>query len=355
MNDMVKEWSIEQAETGPLAEAVAMQILARRLPKAELHMHFLGSLRHTFPATQSAYDRVAKDYVNADGFFSGLRDIAAALVTEDMFEAATIHALQDAVRCGCRHIEMMTTPGELRHSPVPVAKALRAMGRAFDEMKRHNGLSGGIILETDRADDPAVAMDVIVEAMAARDAGVPVVGIGNDGAFVHPVRLFAPALEFAKKEGFSTTCHICTPQDVMDGLDLPLDRADHACDLQGQPGLIAQYREAGIGITSAITANCFMAPGLFPSPFHHPVDEFRRAGLNTCLGTDDPAFFQTDLAQEYVLGQQAFSWTRQDMMDLAMMSLEMAWIEGADRDRRLAQWRAEAEGTLADPRTTKGM
>lgn len=355
MNVNAKDWVNVKAETGPVAEELAVQILARRLPKAELHMHFLGSLRDTFQPTRSAYEQVAKDYVNAEGFFSGLRHIASALKTEDMFEAATIHALEDALRCGCRHIEMMATPGELQHSPIPVAKALKAMGRAFDEMKRHTGLSGGIILETDRADDPAAGIEVVTVAMAARDAGVPVVGIGNDGAFVHPVRLFAPALEYAKKEGFHTTCHICTPQDVIDGLDLPLDRADHACDLKGRPELIARYREAGVSITSAITANCFMAPGLFPSPSDHPVDEFRRAGLGTCLGTDDPAFFQTDLAQEFVLGQRAFNWTRQDMLDLAMMSLEMSWTEGPDRERRLAQWRAEAEATLVDPRTSKAL
>ncbi|MBB5685715.1 adenosine deaminase family protein [Sphingobium boeckii] len=351
--ELTREWTQEEAERGSIADSLALKMLARRLPKAELHMHFLGSIRNSFPFTAQAWDGAAKDYVNADGFFSGLRAMAAALTSEDMYEAATLHVLQDAIKCGCRHIEMFATPGELRCGPVPVSDALKAMGRAFDQIRRYHGVTGGLILATDRADDPAAGMGVVVDAMTARDAGVPVLGIGNDGDFVHPVRLFAPAFEYAKREGFRTTCHLCTPQDVIEGLDLPLDRADHAYDLKGRPDLIAKYREAGIGVTSCISCLCLMGPGIFPTPADHPVNEFRLAGLQTCLGTDDAAFFYTDLAQEYVIAQQAYSWSREELLEMAMASLEMSWIDGPDRDVRLVQWRAEAERSLADPRTSK--
>ena len=332
-----------------------MRILARRLPKAELHEHFLGAIRSSFPFASTADRFIAADYAGAAGFFSGLRDVAAALISEDMFEAATLRILEDAMNSGCRHVELMVTPGELSHSRVPVRDGLRAIGRAFDLMKRQVGLTGGVILETYRSDDPKAALDVVVDAMAVRDAGIPILGIGNDGDAFQSVLLFAPALELAKKEGFHTTCHLDTPQDVIDGLQLPLDRADHAYDLKGRPELMAKYRDAGISITSAITGTSYMAPGLFKQPSDHPVEEFRRNGVLTCLGTDDPAFFHTDLAQEYLLAQQAYGWTRQDMLDVAMASLEMAWIDDGDRDGRLAEWKAEGAGALSDPRTSKGL
>jgi len=354
MSTPLKDRKEIDVEAGPISDALAMRILARRLPKAELHMHFLGSIRPSFPFTSNHPRSVAADYVNANGFFSGLRDVAASLLTTDMFEAATLRVLEDAMNCGCRHVEMFSTPGELRHSPVPLADALKAMGCAFDQMKRHVGLTGGLILETDRADDPKAGINMVHDAMRARDAGVPVVGIGNDGAFIHPVLQYAPAFELAKKNGFRTTCHICTPQDVLDGLQMPLDRVDHAYDLKGRPDLIEKYKAAGLSITSCVTACCFMGPGQFKQPTDHPTDELRRSGIPICLGTDDPAFFQTDLTQEYFLAQQTYGWTRQDMLDMAMASLEMAWIDGDDRERRLAAWRAEGAGTLADPRTSKG-
>ena len=347
-------WTVEDAESGPISESLAMRILARRLPKAELHVHFLGAIRRSFPFASDHPRAIAADYVNAKGFFSGLREVAASLLSADMFEAATHRVLEDAMNSGCRHVEMMTTPGELRHSPVPLGAALKAMGRAFDQKRRDVGLTGGLILETDRGDDPKAALGMVSDAMAARDAGVPVLGIGNDGDTLHPVLLFASAFELAKKEGFHTTCHLCTLQDVLEGLQLPLDRADHAYDLKGRPDLISRYKEAGLSITSAITACCFMAPGLFNQPSDHPADEFRRNGIPSCIGTDDPAFFQTDLAQEYFLAQQSYGWTRQEMLDMAMASLEMSWLDGGDRERRLAAWKAEGAGTLADPRTSKG-
>lgn len=344
----------DRSQLGPLSDAVAMSTLARRLPKADLHVHFLGSIRPSFPFATGEPHRIAADYVDASGFFSGLRQVATSLVTADMFEAAALRTLANSVDCGCRHVEMFTTPGELAHSPVPLRDALAAMGRAFDQMNRDTGLTGGLILETDRCDDPKAALEMVGAAVKARDAGVPILGIGNDGDVMHPLMRFAPAFELAKKEGFRTTCHLCTQQDVLDGLELPLDRCDHAYALKGRPDLIERYKKAGLSITSCVTACCYMAPGLFPSPVDHPTDELRRAGIPICLGTDDPAFFQTDLAQEYLLAQQSYGWTRQEMLDMAMTSLEMSWIDGQDRESRLAAWRDEGARTLADPRTSRG-
>jgi adenosine deaminase len=146
------DWTVTDAESGSISESLAMRILARRLPKAELHVHFLGAIRASFPFASDRPRSVAADYVNAKGFFSGLREVAAGLLSADMFEAATLRVLEDAMNAGCRHVEMMTTPGELRHSPVPLRDALKAMGRAFEQKKRYGGLTGGLILETDRSD-----------------------------------------------------------------------------------------------------------------------------------------------------------------------------------------------------------
>jgi len=348
------DWTAEQAEDGVLCDVQAMRVLARRLPKAELHVHFLGAIRRSFPFAGAAQRLLPDEYAGATDFFARLPRVALGLTSADMFEAATLRILEENLNFGCAHVEIMVTPGEIGLSPVPVAESLRAIGRAFDQMKRSTGLTGGIILATYRAAAPAAAFQVVELAMAARDAGVPIPGIGNDGDITHPVIAFAPALEYAKKQGFHVTCHLDTPQDVIEGLELPLDRADHAYDLKGRPELQARYRERGISITSALSATHHIMPGVFKSPADHPADEFRRGGIKTCLGTDDPSFVHTDIAQEYITAQQAYGWTRREMYEMATNSLEMAWLDARDRDARLAGWRAAGAGLLDDPRTTKG-
>lgn len=352
-NETLGDWTVEQAESGLLSDGHAMRILTRRLPKAELHVHFLGAIRRSFPFPDDTQRLMPDEYAGANDFFMRLRRVALGLNSADMFEVATLRILEENVNNGCVHVEMMVTPGEIGLSSVPVDQALRAMGRAFDQMKRYTGLTGGIILETDRAGDPAAGLQVVELAMSARDAGVPIPGIGNDGDLIGSVKAFIPALEYAKRQGFRTTCHLDTPQDVVDGLDLPLDRADHAYDLKGRLALQAQYRARGIAITSAVSGVSFMMPGVVTSPAIHPADEFRRNGILTCLGTDDPAFFHTDIAEEYAIAQQAYGWTRQDMLEMAMNSLEMAWFDGSDRDDWLSKWRAAGAALLEDPRSSK--
>ena len=352
-SESLGDWTTEQAEDGVLCDVQAMRVLARRLPKAELHVHFLGAVRRSFPFPCEAQRLLPDEYAGATDFFARLRHVAPGFTSADMFEAATLRILEENVNFGCVHVEMMVTPGEISLSQVPVAESLKAMGRAFDQMKRYTGLTGGIILATYRAADPAAAIQVVELAMAARDAGVPIPGIGNDGDVIHSVIAFAPALEYAKEQGFFVTCHLDTPQDVIEGLQLPLDRADHAYDLKGRPELLARYRERGISITSALSATHYIMPGVFESPADHPADEFRRSGIKTCLGTDDPSFVHTDIAQEYFVAQQSYGWTRREMYEMAMTSLEMAWLDAEGRDARLAQWRAAGAGLLEDPRTNK--
>jgi adenosine deaminase len=350
--DSLGDWTVEQAESGVLSDMHAMRVLARRVPKAELHVHFLGAIRRSFPFPNNAQRLMPDEYAGGADFFARLRRVAPSLTSAAMFEQATFRLLEEHINCGCVHVEVMATPGEIGLSPVPIEQSLAAMGRAFDEIRRYTGVTGGILLETDRADDPKVGFEVVELAMRARDAGAPILGIGNDGDIVHPVIEFGPALEYAKKQGFYTTCHLDTLQDVKEGLELPLDRADHAYDLKGRPELMAQYKARDIPITSALGAVAFMMPGVVKSPAEHPADEFRRFGIRTALGTDDPAFFHTDIAQEYVQAQQAYGWDRRTMVEMAMTSLDMAWIDPQDRDRRLAEWRQAAEGLIEDPRTT---
>ncbi|MBB5685678.1 adenosine deaminase family protein [Sphingobium boeckii] len=347
------DWTPEQAEAGVLSDAQAMRVLARRLPKAELHVHFLGAVRRSFPFADNSQRLLPDEYAGATDFFARLRQVAPSLTSAHMFEQATLRLLEEHINCGCVHVEVMATPGEIGFSPVPPIDALLAMGRAFEEIRRYTGVTGGIILGTDRADDPKRGFDVVELAMKARDAGAPVLGIGNDGDLINPVIDFAPALEFARKQGFHTTCHLDTPQDVIEGLALPLDRADHAYDLKGRPELMAQYKARNIPITSAPGAVAYMMPGVVKSPADHPADEFRRFGIKTSIGTDDPSFFHTDIAQEYLQAQQVYGWDRYDMVEVAMTSLEMAWIDPRDRDERLAAWRMAAEGLIEDPRSTR--
>ena len=52
-SESLGDWATQQAEQGALCDSQAMRVLARRLPKAALHVHFLSAVRRSFPCSES--------------------------------------------------------------------------------------------------------------------------------------------------------------------------------------------------------------------------------------------------------------------------------------------------------------
>jgi adenosine deaminase len=214
---------------------------------------------------------------------------------------------------------------------------------------RRFGISAGLIVAMDRDSAPQQAADTVRRAASARGRGVPVLGIGNDGSPSRALPQFAGAFALARELGFRTTAHANKPQDVIDALDLSLDRIDHAWELQGQSELQRRLAETHTPVTMALTSCLVMLPGRFPTARSFPFDELRRAGVAVTVNVDDAAMFFTDSAQEYRLVADTWDFDDRTLAEIALASLEAAWID-EDRERRLAAWRDEAMALVVDPR-----
>jgi adenosine deaminase len=349
MTDVDNDWTAE--ERGPIDPGLATALLARRLPRAELHLHLAGALRASIVGTVDRHrgpDAVL-DYIDVACFFVRHKEIARSLTSVPAITAATEHVLTGGVDTGCRHVEVSINHAEFTYDAVSFDDVLDAIGAAFIATGERLGLTGGIIVAMDRDSDPSAGREAVDRARAARDRGVPVLGIGNDGFPSRSLLEFRGVYEHARAHGFRTTAHANKPQDVVDVLELGLDRIDHAWELQGQTELQRRVAEAGIPVTMAISSCLMMLPGRFPTAASFPFDELRRAGVRATLNVDDAAMFFTDSAQEYRLAAATYGYDGSALAELALASLEAAWIDD-DRDARLAAWRAEATALVQDPR-----
>lgn len=345
---------IAEMESGPVSDLVRLNILARRLPKAELHSHISGAVRPSFsPLPRTPRVDEAFDYSGMEGFFSLLPRIGSSFTSAGVFTEAVLRILENAVDLGCRHTELTLQPMEFVGGPLSEDEVLDSIGAAFLLMRQRCGLSGGLVISTSRAHDAAQGVRTVESALRARDRGVPVLGIGNDGPFDYPLSEYAKAYDLARSEGLRTTCHLDIPEDISEGLDLGLDRIDHGYDLDGEN--LERVREAGIPLTMCVFGNMVAAPGKFPTAQSHPFEKFREAGLKVSLHTDDGALYFTDIAQEYQHAAQEFGWNPQTMADVAMTSLEVAWIDESVRPALLEQWKKEAAAFVADARNPGGV
>lgn len=348
----LNDWTAEA--TGPIDRELARNTLARRLPRAELHSHLVGALRPSqiaelAPWRNAPHWAASHDYGGVEAFFGQLGAFSAALDDPGYVRDATLVVLRSALDTGCRHVELSVNHGELDGSRLSLDELLDAAAAAFATARSLWGLSGGLILAADRGSDPRQGLATVETAVAARERGVPLLGIGNDGLPIVPLTDFAAVYDAARAEGLRTTAHANKPVDVVDVLTLGLDRIDHAWELQGQPELQARVREAGTPVTMALTSCLMMLPGRFPTAESFSFEELRRAGLDVSLNIDDGAIFATDSAQEYALAARTWDWSDATLGDVAYTSLTSAWIDD-DREARLRDWRLEIDAMVADPR-----
>jgi len=354
------EGAMLDVEAAPLGPVVAFDVLTRRVPKAELHLHLEGAIR---PSTLARLLRRAGedptggspdarfDYRGFAKFGADLQRAGTLLRDRETVTEVTLDVLAAEVDAGCRHVELMVTLGFHIDQGWDPHDLLDALHVAFTEARSLWGLTGGIIVEFDRAAGGEVAAAIATTAADAADRGVPVLGVGNSGDPLSvPFADLAPGYEVARARGLRCCGHVDLPDDVAPALDLGLDRIDHGYAALFDPELLATIVERQVPLTVCLTSNLMQMPGIFNDFDAHPVVALADAGANCTFHTDDPPYFFTDLAQEYRAAARALGWDAAALAAAARRSLEAAWLPEAERDARLATWDAELRALLADPR-----
>jgi len=351
-------------EVAPLGAGVALDVLARRLPKAVLHLHFSGSVRPSVlrllahergPAldTDSRRPDGIYDYRGFGKFILDMQRSAQLLsATPDVTRQVALDVLGAEVDSGARHVELMVTIGYYQGIGVDAGSFLAAIDDAFATAAEVWDLSGGIILEFDRGSGPEAALGVAELAVDARERGLRVLGVGNDGdPLTVPFADLGPAYERARAGGLRLCGHVDLPDDVAPALDLGLDRLDHGYAVLYDPALLARAVESQVPLTICPTSNILQMPGLTPDFDAHALAGLVEAGVNVTLHPDDPPMFFTDTTQEYRAASRTLAAGPADLATMARRSLDAAWI---DDDARRDRWAAEIDALLADPRWSDG-
>ena len=349
-------------EAAPLGPEVTLDVLARRLPKAELHLHFEGAIRPStlrrlarehavaLPGDAARPDSLY-DYVGFTKFIADMRRAASVLVSPAAVTDAALDVLAGEVDAGARHVELMSTLAYHTERGLDPDEVLDALGVAFAHAAGWWGLSGGVIVEFDRPAGADAARETARIALAARERGVPVVGVGNDGdPLTVPLQDLAPAYDLAREGGLRCCGHVDMPDDVPAALDLGLDRIDHGFSALMLPDELARIVATQVPLTLCVTSNIVQGPGLMPDFADHTIAGLLAAGAFTTLNSDDPPMFFTDLAQEYRATARALQWGPTELGAAARRSLDAAWIDPAVRDERLAGWQREIDALLVDAR-----
>ena len=69
----------------------------------------------------------------------------------------------------------------------------------------------------------------------------------------------------------------------------------------------------------------------------HPLRRYFDAGLLVTLNSDDPAFFGSDVANEFLLAHTEQGFTRDELRELAANSIRASFLPESEKDSWLAR------------------
>jgi adenosine deaminase len=307
------------------------------LPKAHLHLHFTGSMRHATLVELAALhgvhlpEALVEDWppqlsaADERGWFrfQRLYDIARSVVrTPGDVHRLLLEAALDERADGSGWLELQIDPSGYAARFGGLTATLELVLEAAARAHEATGVGVGIIVAANRTKHPLEARTLARLAVAHAGRGVIGFGLSSDERR-GTIAEFAPAFRIAAKAGLRLVPHggeLAGPSSVRACLDeLHADRIGHGVAAARQPELLDQLAAGGVTLEVCPTSN--VALGVAASPKEVPLRSLLDAGVLVALGADDPLLFGPRLAAQYELARQAHGMTDNELADLARMSV----------------------------------
>ena len=306
------------------------------LPKAHLHLHFTGSMRHSTLLELAERDGIhlpeqlvtawppALTATDERGWFrfQRLYDVARSVLRtpEDVFRLV-LEAAEDDVRDGGRWLEIQVDPSGYAARFGGLNAFMELVLDAVGAASRATGLGIGVIVAANRTRHPLDARTLARLGAHYADAGVVGFGLSNDEVRGDTVS-FMHAFDIARREGLMAVPHGGELRGT-DQVALVLDalqptRLGHGVRSAESADVLARVVDAGIALEVCPTSN--VALGVYGSLESVPLPTLIAAGARIALGADDPVLFGARLNDQYEVMRDAHHLSDAALADLARSS-----------------------------------
>ena len=314
------------------------------LPKAELHVHHVGSastrivaeLAARHPGLVPSDPDALRDFFVFDDFPHFIRNYLAVvdlIKTAEDVRLLTYEVAADMARQAIRYAELTVTPYISVNDALPVEAFLEAIEDARQAAQRDHGIALRWIFDIP-ADFGRPAAEMT--ASAALDHDVPgLVGFGVGGSELgFPRSMFAEQFARTRAAGLHSVPHAgetTGPETIWDALtSLHAERIEHGIAAVHDQRLLAHLAEHGIALDVCPTSN--VALRVVPDLDRHPIRELVAAGVTITVNTDDPPMFGTDLNAEYAIAARLLDLDERGLADLALAAVDASfWDDEAGR------------------------
>ncbi|MGV9233947.1 adenosine deaminase [Streptomyces nigra] len=332
------------------------------LPKAELHVHHVGSAsprivaelaaRHPDSKVPTDPEALADYFTFTD--FAHFIDVYLSVVdlirTPEDVRLLTYEVARDLARQQVRYAELTITPFSSTRRGIDE----RAFMEAIEDARKAAEAEFGTVLRW-CFDIPGEAGLESAEETARlatddrlRPEGLVSFGLGGPEIGV-PRPQFKPYFDRAIAAGLHSVPHAgetTGPQTIWDALtELRAERIGHGTSAAQDPKLLAHLAEHRIPLEVCPTSN--IATRAVRTIEEHPLARFVEAGVLVTINSDDPPMFGTDLDNEYAVAARLLGLDERGLAELAKNAVTASFLDEPGKARVAAEIDTYTAGWLA--------
>lgn len=308
------------------------------LPKAELHIHLLGTLQPEQVIRYAKRNNLNLPYgtqKNIESAYHSFHDLASFLEvykqtqlvmrTELDFYEQLYSYLELAWKQGILHTEIFFEVQPFKTKGISFATIINGLHKAKIDAQKRFGITCNLILCFLRDRPVDEALTILDESLNYKDK---IIGIGlASNEQNYPPSLFMELYKRAKAYGYKLSVHAgeeAGPDYIWQALELlHADRIDHGASCMKDQNLIDHLVEHQIPLTICPLSNIKLK--IFDKPSEHPVKKMLEAGLLVSINSDDPAFFG-NLQQNFMVIKDALNASNEQLIAYARNSFLSSFI-----------------------------
>ncbi|WP_443051702.1 adenosine deaminase [Streptomyces sp. GSL17-113] len=352
----------QRSRRHPLSDSSDLTAFIAGLPKAELHVHHVGSAsprivaelaaRHPEAGVPADPDELAAYFTFTDfaHFIKVYLSVVGLVRDAEDVRLLTYEIARDMARQSIRYAELTVTPYSSVRRGIPDGAFLEAIEDARHAAERELGvvlrwvfdIPGEAGLES-AEETTRIATEMTPEGLISFGLGGPEIGV--------PRPQFKPYFDRALAIGLHSVPHAgetTGPETVWDALtSLRAERIGHGTSAVRDPRLLEHLAENRIPLEVCPTSN--VATRAVENLESHPITEMVKAGVLVTVNSDDPPMFGTDLNNEYAIAARLLGLDAAGVADLARNAVRASFLDEAGKvrlceeiDTYLASWQRPA-------------
>jgi aminodeoxyfutalosine deaminase len=326
------------------------------LPKAEIHVHHVGSasprtvaeLAARHPGTvPTDIEGLRKFYTFRD--FAHFVEVYLAVVDllrdpEDI-RLLTYEIAEDMAAQQVRYAELTLTPWSSVQAGIPIEAYVEAVEDARVAAERDHGIRLRWCYDIPGEFGLPCAEETL--DFALHHAPETLIGFGLGGPEIGVERpQFKDVFAKARAAGLHSVPHAgetTGPQTVWDApRELGAERIGHGTSSTQDPALVEYLVENQVPLEVCPTSN--IATRAVESLADHPLRQMYDAGMNVSINSDDPPMFNTTLNREYEIAAALLDLDEHGIAELAKNAVRASFMSQSEKQALMGEIDAYAGG-----------